>query len=214
MNKKKAKEIVNIFKSFMPDTICELDHKNAFELLVATMLSAQTTDKRVNMVTKVLFEKYKEPKDYINASYNDIYSCIKELGLAKSKANNLLLLANMLVNDYNSIVPDTIEELTKLPGVGRKTANVVLAVWFKKAVGIAVDTHVYRVSLRLGFRKEDDSVYECEKKLMFYLDKEDWIYMHQVMVIFGRYNCKSSSPDCKSCKLIDYCLYNKNKKRI
>ena len=151
----KSSRILNTVKEMFPNASCELNYNNHFELLVAVVLSAQTTDKRVNFVTKELFEKYKDPLSLANANYNDVYNLISSLGLTKMKTNNIINLSKVLVNNYNSIVPSTKEELIKLPGVGDKTANAVLMEGFN-IPAIAVDTHVSRVSQRLGLSTSSD----------------------------------------------------------
>lgn len=209
MNKDKALEITSILCDLYPDAKCFLDHKNNFELLVATMLSAQTTDERVNMVTKELFTKYPTPESFSSATVENIKEIIKSVGLANTKAKNLLLLANRLCAEYNGVVPSDFNELVKLPGVGRKTANVVLAVGFN-VPAFAVDTHVYRVSYRLGFRKESDDLLVCETKLKKYIKKDMWILMHHAMILFGRNYCKAQKPLCDVCPLRSYCKVKKS----
>lgn len=206
MNKKTSLEIINEIKKIIPNPKCELDFNNNFELICAVLLSAQTTDKRVNVVTKELFSKYPTPQALMNAEYNDVYNIILSLGLAKNKAKNIIELSKKLHEEYNDILPNSIEELTKLPGVGRKTANVVLALGFN-IPSIAVDTHVHRMSIRLGYAKKDFSVLECEEQLKKYIPKELWIEAHHLLLLYGRYYCKAINPDCKNCKLIEYCKY-------
>ena len=161
MNRKKAQNIVEQLRQTFPEAKCELDHKNAYELLIATMLSAQCTDVRVNKTTKTLFPKYPTPKDLANASQEEVEDSIREVGLFHSKAKNIRQTARILVEQYDSEVPGTMQELTKLPGVGRKTANVVLSNAFN-VPSIAVDTHVFRVSHRLGLSKSTTPE-SCEK---------------------------------------------------
>lgn len=204
MNKIKSQEILSILNQVIEDPQCELHFSNNFELLCAVMLSAQTTDKRVNEITKVLFYKYPNAKALKNASYDEIYEIIKPLGLAKTKTQNLLSLASSLDEMYDGIVPSEMDKLIKLPGVGRKTANVVLALGFN-IPSIPVDTHVYRIAKRLGYVKETDDVLATEEKLKKYIKKEDWIKSHHLMLLFGRYHCKAINPNCLDCKLKDYC---------
>lgn len=190
-----------------PNASCELNYNNLFELLVAVVLSAQTTDKRVNEVTKVLFQKYNSPISLSQADYNEIYEIVRPLGLAKSKAQNIIQLSKVLNTKYNDIVPNTREELESLPGVGRKTANAVLMEGFR-IPAIAVDTHVSRVSFRLGLSK-DDNVLKIEQDLMNLFPKDEWYFVHHGLLFFGRYFCTAKKPNCEICKLKDICNYNK-----
>jgi endonuclease-3 len=208
MNKNTSKEIVSLLKEVIPNPKCELDYNNMFELLVAVMLSAQTTDKRVNIVTKELFSKYPTAYDLMNANYDDVYNIICPVGLAKNKTKNLLELSKSLYENYNSIVPNTIEELTMLPGVGRKTANVILAEGFK-IPAFPVDTHVHRIGHRLGYYQKDVSVLEAERVLTKYIPEEEWIDGHHLFLLFGRYHCKAVNPKCSNCKLEKYCKIKK-----
>ncbi len=204
MNKEKSKEIVALLKEVITDPRCELNYSNMFELLVAVMLSSQTTDKRVNSITPILFSRYPTPYELMNASYTDVYNIINPVGLAKNKTNNLLALAKCLYENFDSTVPSTIEELTTLPGVGRKTASVVLAEGYK-IPAFPVDTHVYRVGYRLGYYKKDVSVFAAEKELTKYIPKDEWINGHHLFLLFGRYYCKAISPSCDACRLNKYC---------
>lgn len=190
-----------------PNASCELNYNNLFELLVAVVLSAQTTDKRVNEVTKVLFQKYNSPISLSQADYNEIYEIVRPLGLAKSKAQNIIQLSKVLNTKYNDIVPNTRVELESLPGVGRKTANAVLMEGFR-IPAIAVDTHVSRVSFRLGLSK-DDNVLKIEQDLMNLFPKDEWYFVHHGLLFFGRYFCTAKKPNCEICKLKDICTYNK-----
>lgn len=201
-----SKEIYEILHNRFPGSKCFLDHNNVFELLCAVMMSAQTTDERVNSVTKILFKKYPTPKILKDADINDVINIIKPIGLANAKAKNLISLAKIIDEEYNGEVPCAKEELTKLPGVGNKTANVVLAVGFN-VPEIAVDTHVYRTSYRLGLREENDSLLECEYKLKAYFPIEHWIEIHHLLILFGRNYCKAKKPLCDTCILKDYCKH-------
>ena len=210
MNKNIAKEILNIIKNeYVHNPKPELDFHDNFTLLCAVMLSAQTTDKRVNIVTKELFAKYPTPFDMMNAKEEDVISIINSVGLAKTKSKNLILLSKKLYEDYDSIVPNTMDELTKLPGVGRKTANVVLALGFN-IPAMPVDTHLYRMAIRFGFIKSTDDVLKAEDNYKKYIDKNEWITAHHLLLLFARYHCKSQNPLCKQCKLINFCK-EKNK---
>lgn len=187
---------------------CELVFENNFQLICAVVLSAQCTDKRVNMTTPKLFEKYPTPKDLANAKKEDVIEIIRPCGFFNNKSNSLINLAKALVEKFNSEVPNDYDSLVSLAGVGRKTANVVLAVGFGKDT-IAVDTHVFRVSNRLGIKSKN--VLECENKLQKIFNKSDWSELHYLLVLFGRYHCKAIKPMCKNCALCDICEYVKTK---
>ncbi|MBR6071243.1 MAG: endonuclease III [Acholeplasmatales bacterium] len=203
MNNKRALEIINILKEIIADPRCELDYNNIFELVIATVLSAQTKDSRVNEVTKVLFDKYPTPALLSLASLSDVINIISPLGLAKMKASNIINLSKVLVDEYNSIVPDDIESLMKLPGVGRKTASVILVEGFK-IPAVPVDTHVLRVSNRLGFSKSNNTIV-VEGDIKKLLPKDLWIVSHHLFIHFGRYICLSKNPKCLGCRLKKYC---------
>lgn len=205
---KKEKFILEQLNIMFPNAKGELDHKNNFELLVAVVLSAQTTDVQVNIVTKELFKKYPTPEKLAEASISDVENLINSIGLYRNKAKNIIGLSKMLVNNFNGIVPDNRESLESLPGVGRKTANVVLSIAFD-IPQIAVDTHVNRVSKRLGLAEESDSLIEVENKLMKKFDKSTWTKLHHQLIFFGRYHCKAAKPNCKECPLVDICTYDK-----
>lgn len=187
-----------------PDAHCELVHSNPFELVIAVALSAQCTDVLVNKVTKELFQKYKTPEDYLNVSIEELQQDIRSIGLYRNKAKNIQKLCRLLIDEYDGQIPTDRDELTKLPGVGRKTANVVVSVAFG-VPAIAVDTHVDRVSKRLGFCRWKDSVLEVEKTLMKKVPKEEWSVTHHRMIFFGRYHCKAQNPQCSVCPLLDVC---------
>ena len=186
-----------------PDAMCELDYNNPFELIVAVTLSAQTTDKRVNIVTKDLFKKYPSALELMNAEYNDVKEIIKSIGLTSTKTKNIINLSKELVTRYNGMVPKTMEELVTLPGVGRKTASVVLAVAYN-IPAIAVDTHVSRVSNRLGLSKSND-VLKIENDLKNIYDEDQWVLVHHRLLFFGRYFCKAKNPLCEECKFKEFC---------
>ncbi len=196
-------DILDILSGFI-EPKCELEYNNNFELIIAVMLSAQTTDKAVNKIMKVLIGKYDTPNKLMNASYSDLVDIIKPLGLAKNKARNLIEISKMIVTIYDGNIPNTLEELVKFPGVGRKTANVVLALGFS-IPSIAVDTHVMRVSKRLNLVKEVDDILEIENKLKEIIPREKWIDAHHLLLLFGRYYCKAKNPLCTNCKLKKYC---------
>ena len=210
MIKTKQDRILNTFDEMFPDARCVLNHSNNLELLVAVMLSAQTTDESVNKLTSHLFQKYKTVDDYANASLSELESDLHSIGLYRNKAKNIKAMAVALQARFNGVVPASHDALISLPGVGRKTATVVLAEGFGYPA-IAVDTHVERISKRLGFAKPEDTVLTVEKKLMKTIPKNRWIKTHHQMIFFGRYHCKAMSPHCKECPLVDLCK-EKNKK--
>ena len=210
MIKTKQDRILNTFDEMFPDARFVLNHSNNLELLVAVMLSAQTTDESVNKLTSHLFQKYKTVDDYANASLPELESDLHSIGLYRNKAKNIKAMAMALQARFNGVVPASHDALISLPGVGRKTANVVMAEGFGYPA-IAVDTHVERISKRLGFAKPDDTVLTVEKKLMKTIPKNRWIKTHHQMIFFGRYHCKAMSPHCKECPLVDLCK-EKNKK--
>ena len=210
MIKTKQDRILNTFDEMFPDARCVLNHSNNLELLVAVMLSAQTTDESVNKLTSHLFQKYKTVDDYANASLSELESDLHSIGLYRNKAKNIKAMAVALQARFNGVVPASHDALISLPGVGRKTVNVVMAEGFGYPA-IAVDTHVERISKRLGFAKPDDTVLTVEKKLMKTIPKNRWIKTHHQMIFFGRYHCKAMSPHCKECPLVDLCK-EKNKK--
>lgn len=196
--------IIDYLDEILPNPKCELEYNKDYELLIAIMLSAQTTDKRVNKVTKVLFKRYPTIKDLANANISDLEQIIKELGSYKKKSVYIKEIASKLLNDGNKVVPNDREYLESLSGVGRKTTNVFLSVIYNESA-IAVDTHVERVSKRLNLANKNDSVIQVEKKLMKKIPKERWSRTHNQLVLFGRYYCKARNPECSSCKLKDIC---------
>lgn len=206
MNKYKA--IIEILKEMYPDATCELNHNTPYELLVATILSAQSTDKRVNIVTKDLFKVADTPEKMVNLGEEKLKEYIRTIGFFNTKSKNLISMSRDLIQKYNSKVPKTMEELTSLAGVGRKTANVVMSNCFK-VPAIAVDTHVFRLAHRLGFSKEED-VYKVELDLQKKIAKKDWTLAHHMLIFHGRYTCKAKNPLCEKCNLKEYCIYYKN----
>lgn len=203
----KSKEIVEYLDEIIPNPRCELEYNKDYELLLATMLSAQTTDKRVNMVTKVLFKKYPSLESLIEADIEDLKDIIKPIGTFNKKAVNIKNIAYELLNKADGKVPNDRQFLESLNGVGRKTANVVLSNIYNVPC-IAVDTHVSRVSKRLGFAKENDDVLAIERKLNKVFKDSDLCRLHHQLVLFGRYHCKAINPNCASCKLKKYCKKN------
>ncbi len=202
--KRNSDEILDILEVMFPNAECELNHESTFQLLIAVVLSAQTTDVSVNKVTPNLFSKYPDAFALANAELRDVENCIRNLGLYRNKAKNIIECAKQLVNDYNGEVPSTMKELTKLAGVGRKTANVVLSVAFN-VPAIAVDTHVDRISKRLGLSKPQDNVLDVEMKLKRKIKRERWNRAHHLFIFFGRYFCTAKNPKCKECPFIEIC---------
>lgn len=211
MNKEKVNRILNEFDRLFPDASCELLYENEFQLLIAVMLSAQTTDASVNKLTRRLFKKYHSVEDFANAPLEQLENDIRTIGLYRNKAKNLKLMSQKLLDEFDGQVPCDHEALQTLPGVGRKTANVVMSEGFK-VPALAVDTHVERISKRLGFAFKKDSVLAVENKLMKAIPRERWIKTHHQMIFFGRYHCKSLNPNCQNCHLIDICKEPKRKK--
>ena len=203
MERSEAKFILDTLKHKYPEAKCELEYHNNFELLIAVSLSAQTTDKRVNVVTKELFKKYDNPYKLKDANYDEVKEIIKSLGLSSSKARNIIDISKKIVENFKGKVPSTREELMLLPGVGRKTSNVVLSVGFN-IPAIAVDTHVKRVSNRLGLSNNDD-VLKIEEDLMSLYDEKDYYSVHHCLIFFGRYLCKAKNPNCDICPFKDKC---------
>ena len=197
------KEIIDYLDEIIPNPKCELNYNKDYELLIATMLSAQTTDKRVNEVTSILFKKYDSLSKLRNANIEYIINIIKPIGTYNKKAKNIIEIANRL-KEKNDIVPNDRRFLESLPGVGRKTTNVVLSNIYNVAC-IAVDTHVHRVSIRLGIANKNDDVNITEKKLYKRFKGYDLCRLHHQLVLFGRYYCKAINPKCENCKLKNIC---------
>lgn len=210
LNKTEIRYCLDKMGEMFPEAHCELNHSNPFELVVAVSLSAQCTDALVNKVTKGLFEKYKTPEDYLSVSLEELQNDIRSIGLFRNKAKNIQNLCRMVIDDYHGQIPNDRDELTKLPGVGRKTANVVVSVAYNEPA-IAVDTHVERVSKRLGICRWKDSVLEVEKTLMRKIPKEEWSITHHRLIFFGRYHCKAQNPQCSTCPLLDLCREGKKR---
>ena len=197
--------ILNYFRKKMPNVSTELHFGSAFQLLVSTLLSAQCTDKRINQITPALFRRYPTPQEMAKAEVEDVLEYIKTVSYPNAKSKHLVEMARMIVDDFGGIVPETMEELTKLPGVGRKTANVLQAVWLGKAT-MAVDTHVYRVSHRLGLvPKTANTPYKVERELLRNIPKEDVPDAHHWLLLHGRYVCLSRIPKCPECPFGSCC---------
>lgn len=194
----------------MPVAETELHYANPFQLLVAVILSAQCTDKRINLITPALFEAYPTPQAMAAASHEEIFNFIKSVSYPNNKARNLLGMAHKLTDDFDGEVPSDIDSLMSLPGVGRKTANVILSVVFNKAA-MAVDTHVFRVSERLGLTTNSKNPLETERTLMRYIPEDIVPKAHHWLILHGRYVCKARKPDCLNCGMSEICrFYNRN----
>lgn len=200
----RVEEILRRLHAAYPDAKCSLDFWNPYELLVATILSAQCTDERVNMVTPELFRRYPTPEDLAAARQEDVEEIIKSTGFFRNKAKSLLGMANAVVDRHDGRIPDGMEELVRLPGVGRKTANVVLGNAYHKNEGIVVDTHVTRVSNRLGLTKNTDAV-KIENDLIPLVPREEWTNVSHLFIYHGRAICKAPTPRCEECMLTDIC---------
>lgn len=208
---KNKEEFMDYLDELFPNARCELNYQHDYELLIAVVLSAQCTDVRVNMVTKELFSKY-SLEEISKLDLKILENIIRPVGTFTRKSLYVKNIATSLLNDYNGIVPNNREYLESLPGVGHKTCNVVLSNLYNEPC-FAVDTHVSRVSKRLGFASPNDDVTKIEKKLNHLFPKEKWGRMHHQMVLFGRYHCKSMRPNCENCKIKESCKYYKKNKK-
>jgi endonuclease III len=213
MNQKQMRYALDTIGQMFPDAHCELNHSNPFELTLAVLLSAQCTDETVNKVTADLFVKYSKPEDYLAVPIEELEQDIRRIGLFRNKAKNIQSLCAMILEKYDGLIPEKHEQLVELPGVGRKTANVVVSNAFG-VPAIAVDTHVERVSKRLGIVKPLDSVLEVEKKLMALVPKEEWTLTHHRLIFFGRYHCKAQNPKCEFCPLLEICHEGKKRMKL
>jgi len=210
ITKDEALKVIEILKETYPNAKSGLKFTNPFELLIATILSAQCTDKRVNIITDRLFKKYKTPEDFLKLTPEELQEEIRECGLYRNKSKSILETCKILKEKYNSKVPETLEELMTLPGVGRKTANVVLSNAFSKQA-IAVDTHVFRVSNRIGLADSKD-VFTTEKQLMELIPENLWSLSHHLLIHHGRNLCMARKPKCDECPVNHLCLYFKGRK--
>lgn len=208
ISKAKTMEAIGIMYEMFPDAACELKHQNPFQLMIAVILSAQATDVSVNKATPALFAAFPTPELLVDAPIDEIISKIKTIGLYRNKAKNIKACAQQLIERFNGEVPKTREELITLPGVGRKTANVVMGDAFGEPA-IAVDTHVERVSKRLRICKLDAGVTEVEETLMKKVPKQLWVKTHHTMIFFGRYHCLARNPKCEICPLLYMCQEGK-----
>lgn len=212
MKNQKTMIVLDKLKELYPEAKCELMYSNNFELLIATMLSAQSTDKKVNQITKTLFNKYKTPEDFVSLSNEKLENQIKEIGLYRNKAKNILAMCEKLIKDFGGEVPGNFENLISLPGVGRKTANVVLSNGFG-VPAIAVDTHVFRVSNRIGIAKSD-KIDEVENQLMNTIPENMWSLSHHLLIWHGRRICHARNPKCEICSVLELCDYYNEKRPI
>jgi endonuclease III len=204
--------IIDYFSKHNPDAETELHYSNPYELLVAVILSAQCTDKRVNLVTPALFRAYPTAEDLATAMPDDIFSYIRSVSYPNNKAKHLAGMARMLVNDFNGEVPSEIDELVKLPGVGRKTANVIASVVYNMPA-MAVDTHVFRVSARIGLTLNAKTPLAAEKQLVKYIPEEQIPLAHHWLILHGRYICLARTPKCAECQIKSACKYFSSKKK-
>lgn len=205
VKEKDISEILDILEQSYPDAECALHHQNVFQLIVAVALSAQTTDKSVNQVTPTLFERYPDAEALAEADVEEVSEYIKRIGMYRTKAKNIVAMAQKLCADFGGQVPDNYDDLISLPGVGRKTANVVLSVGFGQQ-RIAVDTHVFRVANRIGLVHEKD-VLKTELALMDRIPEERWSRTHHSLIFHGRQCCDARKPKCDSCPIVSYCEY-------
>lgn len=203
-NKEKIPLILGYLDEIFPNVGCELYYSKDYELVIAVMLSAQTTDASVNLVTHKLFKKYKNLEELANAELSDIEDIIHSIGLYKNKAKNIIGIAQKLLTDFNGVVPSEKDKLTTLPGVGNKTAGVIRAEIFK-IPDLPVDTHILRICKRFGITKKNDGPLETELKLKKLIEEDRWIKTHHQMIHFGRYLCTARKPACESCKLAHIC---------
>lgn len=202
--KDRVREVIRLLKRAYPDAKCSLNHSNAFELLIATILSAQCTDERVNIVTADLFRKYRKPEDYLKVTPLELQEDIRTTGFFRNKARSIQGTAKVLSEEYSNRVPETMDELLELPGVARKTANVVLGNAFGVKAGVVVDTHVTRLSRRLVFTKEKQAE-KIEADLMPIVPKKDWVIFPHLLIYHGRRICKARNPLCSDCVIEKYC---------
>ncbi len=202
--KERVKQIIRLLKRAYPDAKCSLNHSNAFELLIATILSAQCTDERVNIVTADLFRKYRKPEDYLKVSEKELQKDIRTTGFFRNKTKSIQGTARVLIESYGGEVPDTMEELLELPGVARKTANVVLGNAFGVKSGIVVDTHVTRLTHRLGLT-EQKTAEKIERDLIELVPRKDWVIFSHLLIYHGRKICKARNPSCAECVVEKLC---------
>ena len=210
--KKQSEEIINILIDTYKDAKCGLDYTTPFSLVVALILAAQCTDKRVNEVTPILFNKYPSIESIKNADITDIMNIVRPCGFTKGKSNSIVQSAKIVCDEFNGAVPDTMEDLTKLSGIGRKSANIILQECFGKVEGIAVDTHALRISNRLGLSKENDPS-KVEQDLLKKIPKKYWVLVNHLLVYHGREICDARKPKCDICPVSAYCKYFKQNQK-
>lgn len=209
MKKKERYEaVINYFQEHIPEAETELLYDNPFQLLVAVILSAQCTDKRVNMTTPAIFAKYPDPESLSKATFDELFPLIRSISYPNNKTKHLIGMANMLINEFNSEIPMTVDQLVKLPGVGRKTANVITSV-IDQQPNMAVDTHVFRVSARLGLTTGAKTPLQTEKQLIAHIPEELVHKAHHWLILHGRYTCLARNPKCEQCGLTAICKYYK-----
>lgn len=206
LKKERFEKVLAWFEEHMPVAETELDYTNPYELLVAVILSAQCTDKRVNQITPALFDKFPTAELMAESSFEEVFEYIRSCSYPNNKAKHLVGMATMLVNDFKGIVPSDIDDLQKMPGVGRKTANVIASVVYDKPT-MAVDTHVFRISARIGLSTNAKTPLQTEQQLMKYIPKELVPKAHHWLILHGRYVCKARKPGCEKCGLTPYCKY-------
>ena len=206
LKKTEIQEVINIMEKLYPEAGCELIFEDKFQLLITVVLSAQTTDKSVNNISPLLFSKYPDAESMAKGNQSDLEQILKSIGMYRTKSKNIIALSRMLMEEYEGRVPGDYEELIKLPGVGRKTANVVLSVGFGEP-RIAVDTHVFRLANRIGITAEKD-VLKTELALMKSIPKESWVMMHHALIWHGRRVCSARNPACEICGLSSVCKKN------
>lgn len=211
--KERFEKIIAYFSDHQPVAETELHYKNPYQLLVAVILSAQCTDKRVNMVTPALFKEFPKPEVMAAASSDEVFQYIKSISYPNNKANHLVGMAKLLVNEFKGVVPSEVSELQKLPGVGRKTANVIASVVYQKPT-MAVDTHVFRVAARLGLTTNAKTPLEAEKQLVKYIPVDKVAIAHHWLILHGRYICLARNPKCMECPLTQYCKYYASSMRL
>lgn len=204
--KERYQRVIEYFQKAMPVAETELDYGSPYELLVSVILSAQCTDKRVNQITPELFKRFPKPELMAEVEPAEVFDYIRSCSYPNNKAKHLVGMAKMLVNDFNGVVPDDVNELQKLPGVGRKTANVIASVVYEKAA-FAVDTHVFRVANRIGLTTNSKTPLATEKELMKYFPEEIVPLAHHWLILHGRYTCLARTPKCSKCGLTDFCKY-------
>ena len=204
LKKERFKHFIEYFSTHQPIAETELMYENPFQLLVAVILSAQCTDKRVNMVTPALFKKFPDAKKLAKAEVEDVFDLIRSISYPNNKSKHLIGMAQMLINDFKGVVPAEVEALVKLPGVGRKTANVIASVIYDQPT-MAVDTHVFRVSARIGLTTRAKTPLQAEKQLIEHIPEEFVARAHHWLILHGRYTCTARSPQCNSCKISYFC---------